>query len=99
MSQLEKSHDHFKDTWVNKTERKDYKEYYDDFSKVLVYSIFQQDEFHFGYEFDVSGPPPFTYIRGRVAKEHNISMDVIKSNYVGIRLMGDGEYSKYLDKV
>lgn len=93
----EKSHDHFKDTWINKTERKDYKKYYDDFGKVLVYSIFQQDAFHFGYEFDVSGPPPFTYIRNLIAKEKNIPIDVIKSDYIGLVSMGDGIYTKQLE--
>jgi hypothetical protein len=94
----EKSHDHFKNTWINKTNRGDYRKYYpDEFSKVLVYSIFQQDEFHFGYEFDVSGPPPFTHICQRTADKHKVSIDEVRNNYVGMTLMGDKNYSKYLD--
>ena len=91
----EKSRDHFKNTWINKTERKDYREYYNDFGKVIVYSILQQDEFHFGYEFDVSEPPPFTYIRESVAEKNNIPVHSVKSNYIGITLMGDGIHKKY----
>ena len=78
----DKAHNHFKTTFINKTERKNYKEYYDDFTKVMVFGMFQMDQFMWGYDYDEGGKPSFEEIRTSIvvdilfrrAKRHGFSL-------------------------
>lgn len=86
----EKSREHFKTTFINKTEREDYKKYYTDIGKIFVYGIFQIDAFMWGYDFELTGPPTFTTIRSNIAKKENVPIEMINSQWVDLVMYGDG---------
>ena len=89
----DKAHNHFKTTFINKTERKNYKEYYDDFTKVMVYSQFQMDEFMWGYNYDEGGKPSFEQLRTSIANNNNVPIDRINDRYVLLDVHGDKSYN------
>lgn len=92
-----KAHNHFKTTFINKTERKNYKEYYDDFTKVMVYGKFQIDQWMWGYDYELGGKPSFEEIRTSIANNKNIPIDSINDKYVNLDIHGDKIFTKILD--
>ena len=85
----EKSHEHFKTTFINKTEREGYKKYYSNVSKILVWGLFQIDEFMWGYEFDRPAPPTFTEIRSGIAKDNDVPIEDVNSKWASLLMCGE----------
>ena len=94
----EKAYEHFRNTFVNKTERKDYREYYDDFGKVFVYAMMQIDEFMWGYDYENPKPPHFEEIRQSIAEDKKVPLEQINKSWVNLLMCGDKKFDDVDDK-
>ncbi len=89
----DKAHNHFKTTFINKTERKNYKEYDDGFTKGMVFGMFQMDQFMWGYDYDEGGKPSFEEIRTSIAEQQKVPLHIINDRYVNLDIHGDKSYN------